>query len=101
MLPLPLRLTPLTQGKLACHPAILLGGPDQPTLLRYLEGWPKRWPHSRTLQIRFADQVEQLRAFGDDSFDFAVVQSPGRAGLEPLVRELTRVARQGVITRRR
>ena len=39
--------------------------------------------------------------FGDDSFDFAVVQSPGQAGLESLVRELTRVARQGVITRRR
>ena len=79
MLPLPLRLTPLTQGKLASHPAILLGGPDQPTLLR----------------------AEQLRVFGDDSFDFAVVQSPSQAGLEPLVRELTRVARQGVITRRR
>ena len=51
--------------------------------------------------INGTEKLVRWMADNGHSFDFAVVQSPGQAGLESLVRELTRVARQGVITRRR
>ncbi|MCY1406910.1 hypothetical protein D3C76_616360 [compost metagenome] len=99
--PTPLvRLAPITTGLVRRNPKILLGGNHQPTLVRYLEGWPKRWDGSRTFLIQFAQSLEDIARFAADSFDFAVVQAPSREQLEPLVRELTRVARQGLITRR-
>ena len=94
------RLTPITTGLVPRNPRILLGGNHQPTLVRYLEGWPKRWNGSRTFLIQFAQDLADIARFPSDSFDFAVVQAPSRDQLEPLVHELTRVARQGLITRR-
>ena len=41
------RLAPITTGLLRRNPRILLCGHHQPTLVRYLEGWPKRWQGSR------------------------------------------------------
>ncbi|MCY1272124.1 hypothetical protein D3C76_442440 [compost metagenome] len=99
--PTPLvRLAPITTGLIRRNPRILLGGNHQPSLVRYLEGWPKRWNGSRTFLIQFAQTLDDIARFPSDSFDFAVVQSPAREELEPLVRELIRVARQGLITRR-
>ncbi|MGY4535040.1 hypothetical protein ACVW0Y_004193 [Pseudomonas sp. TE3786] len=95
-----LRLAPITSGLALRNPKILLGGHHQPTLLRYLEGWPKRWGGPRTLQIQFVGDNESLQRFARDSFDLAVVQAPSAANLESCVRELVRVARQGLITRR-
>ncbi|MCY1272509.1 hypothetical protein D9M68_206210 [compost metagenome] len=95
-----IRLAPITSGPLLRNPKVLLGGAHQPTLLRYLEGWPKRWSRPHTLLIQFARDGESLARFAADSFDLAVVQAPSAAQLPELVRELTRVARQGLITRR-
>ena len=95
-----LRLAPITSGLALQNPKILLGGSHQPTLLRYLEGWPKRWGAPRTLQIQFVANDESLERFARDAFDLAVVQAPSAEHLESLVRELVRVARQGLITRR-
>ncbi|SEQ95029.1 hypothetical protein SAMN05216409_110125 [Pseudomonas lutea] len=95
-----LRLTSITHGSLSSHPSILLGGLHQPTLLRYLEGWPRRWPASRSFQIRFAQQPQELSQFAKDMFDFAVIEAPSREQVAAVVHELTRIARQGVITRR-
>lgn len=94
------RLAPITTGLLRRNPRILLGGNHQPTLVRYLDGWPKRWQGSRTFLIQFARDLPEIARFADDSFDFAVVQAPLTTELDALVHELTRVARQGLITRR-
>ncbi|MEE9102081.1 hypothetical protein ACAW63_23185 [Pseudomonas sp. QE6] len=94
------RLAPITTGLVRRNPKILLGGNHQPTLVRYLDGWPKRWNGSRTFLIQFAETVADIARFASDSFDFAVVQAPSAEHLESTVRELTRVARQGLITRR-
>ncbi len=94
------RLSPITSGLVQRNPKILLGGNHQPTLLRYLDGWPKRWDGSRTFLIQFARDGESLARFATDSFDLAVVQAPTAERLQEVVRELTRVARQGLITRR-
>ncbi|AYC32671.1 class I SAM-dependent methyltransferase [Pseudomonas cavernae] len=96
-----IRLAPITSGPILRNPKILLSGEHQPTLLRYLEGWPKRWSQPRTLLIQFAHEGESLARFATNSFDLAVVQAPSREQLPELVRELIRVARQGLITRRR
>ncbi|TFZ25288.1 hypothetical protein AK6_01265 [Stutzerimonas stutzeri] len=95
-----LRLAPITSGLTPSNPKILLGGSHQPSLLRYLEGWPRRHRKSRALLIQFASADESLARFATDSFDLAVIQSPTAERLEECVRELTRVARQGLITRR-
>ncbi len=95
-----IRLAPITSGLALRNPKILLGGSHQPTLLRYLEGWPKRWGAPRTFLIQFVGDDESLQRFARDSFDLAVVQAPSAANLESCVRELVRVARQGLITRR-
>ena len=95
-----LRLAPITTGLVRRNPRILLSGPHQPTLVRYLEGWPKRWNGSRTFLIQFAETVADIARFPSDSFDFAVVQAPVAEQLESTVSELIRVARQGLITRR-
>ncbi len=95
-----LRLAPITSGLALRNPKILLGGTHQPTLLRYLEGWPKRWDAPRTFQVQFVGNDESLQRFASDSFDLAVLQAPSAENLESCVRELVRVARQGLITRR-
>ncbi|WP_302329094.1 hypothetical protein [Pseudomonas triclosanedens] len=94
------RLAPITTGLVRRNPKILLGGNHQPTLVRYLDGWPKRWNGSRTFLIQFAETVADIARFPSDSFDFAVVQAPVAEQLESTVSELIRVARQGLITRR-
>ncbi|KFF35605.1 hypothetical protein G039_0310100 [Pseudomonas aeruginosa VRFPA01] len=102
-----LRLAPITTGLVRRNPRILLSGPHQPTLVRYLEGWPKRWNGSRTFLIQFARDGRELARFPSDAFDFAVVQAPEAEDPGPraedlglVVRQLIRVARQGLITRR-
>ena len=95
-----IRLAPITSGLTLHNPKILLGGSHQPTLLRYLDGWPKRWPGPRTFLINFVHDGESLARFASDSFDMAVLQAPSAAELEGCVRDLVRVARQGLITRR-
>ncbi len=57
-----LRLAPITTGLVRRNPRILLSGPHQPTLVRYLEGWPKRWNGSRTFLIQFARDGKDLAA---------------------------------------
>jgi hypothetical protein len=94
------RLAPITSGLSQRNPKILLGGSHQPTLLRYLDGWPRRWGGSRAFLIHFVDDHQALARFARDSFDMAVLQAPRAEHLHATVRELTRVARQGLITRR-
>ncbi|MDR8015927.1 class I SAM-dependent methyltransferase [Ectopseudomonas guguanensis] len=94
-----IRLAPITSGLLLRNPRVLLGGSHQPTLLRYLEGWPKRWAGSRAFRIQFVQNGESLSRFARDSFDLAVIQAPGADELEQTVSDLVRVARQGLITR--
>ncbi|MCY1185074.1 hypothetical protein D9M73_258250 [compost metagenome] len=95
-----LRLAPITSGLVLRNPRILLGGSHQPTLLRYLEGWPKRWGRPRNFLIQFARDGESLARFASDSFDMAVIQAPSAEKLPAVVGELVRVARQGLITLR-
>lgn len=95
-----IRLSPITSGLERRTPKILLGGCHQPTLLRYLDGWPTRRGRPRTFLIQFVGEDEPLVRFASDSFDLAVLQAPSAEGLESLVGELVRVARQGLIVRR-
>jgi hypothetical protein len=95
-----LRLAPITSGLVLRNPRILLGGSHQPTLLRYLEGWPRRWGRPRNFLIQFARDGESLARFASDSFDMAVIQAPSAEKLPAVVGELVRVARQGLITLR-
>jgi hypothetical protein len=94
-----IRLAPLTSGSLR-NPKILLGGSHQPTLLRYLDGWPKRWGCPATFMIQFVHDGESLGRFASNSFDLAVLPASCAEQLEESVRQLVRVARQGLITRR-
>ena len=95
-----IRLAPITSGLSQRNPKILLGGSHQPTLLRYLDGWPKRWGGPRAFLIHFVDDHQALARFASDSFDMAVLQAPSAEHLHDAIRELTRVTRQGLITRR-
>lgn len=90
-----IRIAPIASGLIRRNPRILLGGTHQPTLLRYLDGWPSR-QGQRAFLVQFAEDGDSLRRFADDSFDFAVLQRPNA---EALV-QLTRIARQGLITLR-
>ena len=92
------RLAPLTSGLGRANPKVLLGGSHQPTLLRYLDGWPRHCP--RAFLIQFVRDDESLARFASDSFDMAVLQAPSAEQLDSCVRDLVRVARQGLITRR-
>lgn len=95
-----IRLAPITSGLIQRNPRILLGGDHPPTLLKYLDGWPKRWGTPRTFLIQFVREGQSLSRFADNSFDFAVMPSPSAEALAETVGELVRVARQGLITRR-
>ena len=96
----PLRLAPITSGLVRSNPKILLGGSHQPSLLRYLDGWPKRWGKPSAFLVQFTGADESLAHFTAGSFDLAVIQAPSRERLDESVRELIRVARQGLIVRR-
>jgi hypothetical protein len=91
---------PITAHLTQRNPKILLGGKHQPTLLRYLDGWPRRTGGPAAFLIQFVEDGESLARFASDSFDLAVIQSPSAAEAVDVIRQLTRVARQGLITRR-
>jgi hypothetical protein len=93
-------LAPITGGLTQRNPNILLGGSHQPTLLRYLDGWPQCWAGPRSLLSNFVHDDESLARFASNQFDMAVIQAPTSIQLEETVRQLTRVAKQGLITRR-
>lgn len=93
------RFTPITSDRLLPNPKILLVGSHQPTLLRHLDGWPRRWGGSRTFLIHFAEGAQGLARFASNSFDMAVLQAPKADELEVAVKQLVRVAKQGLITR--
>ncbi|AFN77707.1 hypothetical protein PSJM300_08195 [Stutzerimonas stutzeri DSM 10701] len=95
-----LRLAPITSGPIRSHSKVLLGGAHQPSLLRYLDGWPHRNGKARALLVQFARVDESLARFASDSFDLAVIQAPSAESLHDCIHELTRVARQGLIVRR-
>ncbi|WP_226687077.1 class I SAM-dependent methyltransferase [Stutzerimonas stutzeri] len=95
-----LRLAPITSGPIRPHSRVLLGGAHQPSLLRYLDGWPRRNGKARALLVQFAAVDESLARFASDSFDLAVIQAPAAESLQERIHELTRVARQGLIVRR-
>jgi hypothetical protein len=95
-----IRLSPFTSPLTRRNPRILLGGSHQPTLLRYLEGWPKRNGKPAAFLIQFIDQHDSLAKFANDRFDIAVVQAPSADNAELFINHLTRIARQGLITRR-
>ncbi|KJH76087.1 class I SAM-dependent methyltransferase [Pseudomonas gregormendelii] len=94
------RPAPITAHLTQRNPKILLGGKHQPTLLRYLDGWPRRTGGPAAFLIQFVEDGETLARFASDSFDLAVIQSPTVEGASEMISQLIRVARQGLITRR-
>ncbi|TVT82803.1 class I SAM-dependent methyltransferase [Pseudomonas sp. H3(2019)] len=96
----PVRPAPITAHPTQRSPKILLGGNHQPTLLRYLDGWPRRTGGPAAFLIQFVEDGESLARFASDSFDLAVIQSPCAEDAAEVIKQLTRVARQGLIARR-
>jgi hypothetical protein len=92
-----LRLSPVGTQLSRKNPRILLGGQHQPTLLRYLDGWPRRRGGTRAFLIKFVDGDASLGCYRDNEFDLAVVQSPPPERAASVIRDLTRIARQGLI----
>lgn len=88
---------PVTASPLSRNPRILLAGRHQPTLLRCLDGWPRRGGKPSAFLIQFTDDSTQLAAFASDRFDIAVVEAPNAEQREDVLRHLTRIARQGLI----
>ncbi|HYQ53217.1 MAG TPA: hypothetical protein VES70_22620 [Pseudomonas sp.] len=78
----------------------MLGGQHQPTLLRHLEGLSRRKGQARAFLIQFAETTCRLEQFGNDRFDLAVIQAPAPGDAAEVIGHLTRIARQGLITRR-
>ena len=93
------RLAPITASLSQRNPKILLGGKHQPTLLRYLDGWPRRSPGPAAFLIQFVEEGESLARFASDSFDLAVIPAPSAADAAEVIKHLPRVARQGLIPR--
>ncbi|MFJ3485160.1 class I SAM-dependent methyltransferase [Pseudomonas sp. NPDC090202] len=93
------RLAPIASQFTRRNPKILLGGAHQPTLLRYLDGWPRRSNGPHAFLIQFIDAGDSLERFGNDQFDLAVIHSPTPGTAENVIGHLTRIARQGLITR--
>jgi len=93
-------LSPLPASQAARTPRILLGGQHQPTLLRHLEGLSRRKGQARAFLIQFAETSCRLEQFGNDRFDLAVIQAPAPGDAAEVIGHLTRIARQGLITRR-
>ncbi|MCF5693829.1 class I SAM-dependent methyltransferase [Pseudomonas sp. PA-1-2A] len=96
----PIRLAPITADLTQRNPKILLGGKHQPTLLRYLDGWPRRSGRPSAFLIQFVEDGDSLARFASDSFDLAVIQAPNASNAVEVIHQLTRIARQGLITRR-
>jgi len=96
----PLRLAPITTGLARPNPKILLCGTHQPSLLRFLDGWPKRSGKPRAFLVQFSAADDSLARFASDSFDLAVIQSPSADQFDSCIHHLTRIARKGLITRR-
>jgi hypothetical protein len=94
------RLEPITANLALRNPKILLSGTHQPTLLRYLDGWPRRNAGPAPFLIQFVEDGESLARFANDSFDLAVVQAPNAEQAADVIKHLTRIARQGLLTRR-
>lgn len=94
-----IRLAPLASTFNRRNPKILLAGSHQPTLLRYLDGRPRRQQGPHAFLIQFVAADESLARFSDDQFDLAVVQAPSAEQADTTIRHLTRIARQGLITR--
>ena len=94
------RLAPITANQTFRNPKILLGGKHQPTLLRYLDGWPCREGRASAFLIQFVEEGDALARFANDSFDLAVIQSPRPHQAEAVIHNLVRVSRQGLITLR-
>ncbi|WP_434771170.1 hypothetical protein [Pseudomonas entomophila] len=92
-------LSPLAKACLTRTPRILLGGHHQPTLLRHLDGLSRRKGQARAFLIQFAEVGQDLSEHADDQFDLAVVQAPVGGGAAEVIGHLTRIARQGLITR--
>lgn len=95
-----IRLAPITADLVQRNPKILLGGKHQPTLLRYLDGWPRRTGGPSAFLIQFVEDGESLARFASDSFDLAVIQSPSAENAAEVIKQLTRITRQALITRR-
>ncbi|MFJ4054242.1 hypothetical protein ACIPZC_12410 [Pseudomonas sp. NPDC089743] len=93
-------LSPLPVSQATRTPRILLGGQHQPTLLRHLEGLSRRKGQARAFLIQFAETACRLEQFGNDRFDLAVIQAPAAQHAAEVIGHLTRIARQGLITRR-
>ncbi|BCJ07902.1 MULTISPECIES: hypothetical protein [Pseudomonas] len=93
-------LTPLAKNQASRTPRILLGGQHQPTLLRNLDGFSRRKGQACAFLIQFSDSCEQLDQYGNDRFDLAVIQAPAAEEAAEVIGQLTRIARQGLITRR-
>ncbi|MFB4393520.1 MULTISPECIES: hypothetical protein [unclassified Pseudomonas] len=92
-------LTPLPAHQAARTPRILLGGQHQPTLLRNLDGLSRRKGQARAFLIQFAETPCNLAQYGSDRFDLAVIQAPSADEAGEVIAQLTRIARQGLITR--
>ncbi len=88
---------PVIVSPLARNPRILLAGSHQPTLLRCLEGWPRRGGKPSAFLIQFTDDASALAGFATDRFDLAVVQAPSAGQREDVLGNITRIARQGLI----
>ncbi|WDY59681.1 hypothetical protein [Pseudomonas sp. PSKL.D1] len=93
-------LAPLPASQASRTPRILLGGQHQPTLLRHLEGLSRRKGQARAFLIQFAETACGLEQYGNDRFDLAVIQAPAAHEAAQVIGHLTRIARQGLITRR-
>lgn len=93
-------LAPLPSSPALRNPRILLVGAHQPSLLRCLDGWPRRQGKAVAFVAQFIDNLEELAGFADSRFDLAVLQSPGPGQAGAAIAHLTRIARQGLITRR-
>lgn len=78
-------------------PRILLCGQHQPTLLRCLDGWPRRNGKATALAIRFVERGHDLSTIADDHFDLAVIESPSAAQAQAVISHLVRIARQGLV----
>jgi uncharacterized protein VirK/YbjX len=50
--------------------------------------------------IQFVEDGDSLARFANNSFDLAVIQAPSASNAQEVIRQLTRIARQGLIARR-
>jgi len=93
-----LQFSPLPSGSVVRHPHVLLIAQHSPSLLRYLEGWPKNWAADRQSLLKFAaPEAAELRELPDAAFDLVVLGESSGALTDELLHEVLRVARQGLI----